>query len=459
MERRVIARRVIARQEIVRSRAVLLACLVIALSGWLAACGAPYGESTSREALRGGPAGGDEAAAGTTDASDSSGRADGACSSDGNIGDGVFPELDPKIEAIRSKHRLPGLAIAYTKHNRTVFARGYGQTNRAGAKATARSVFLLASSSKPFTAIAIMQLVELGKLGLDDDVNDLLRQVPLQVRNPKHPSVPITVRALLTHTSSIVDADPYWDESFYTSGDPTLSMRDFVSGYFTRGAKNFGGGDGWLDSAPGTTIAYSNIGVGLLALIVEERSGEPFAKYCRSHIFEPLGMHDTSFAMRDQCDPSRLVEPLSAADDGKSFVLESYGGQGPLYGHPEVASGMLRSTAADLTRYVRAFANGGELEGKRILRRASLAEMERPQHPATLPSFDGRNPGDQGLIGYYANDATGTYFGHGGGQNGVGTEVYVRMEDHAGFVILANAQRGAWVDEVWSAILASVPAR
>ena len=360
--------------------------------------------------------------------------------------------LDTEIAAILARHRIPGVTVAVVKGDKTVFIKGYGLASRAGGKQTARTVHLLMSASKPVTAIAIMQLVEAGKLSLDDDVDKLLAGVSLSIRNPKHPTTPITVRALLTHTSTIVDSEAYWDPSYFTKGDPKTTLQEFVTGYFTPGKPNFGGADRFLDVKPGEMSCYTNVGVGLLSLLVEIVAKRPFAEYCKEKIFEVLGMSDTSFLIGDQCDASRIVENL--AYQGGSFVLDHYGANGQPESHPEVASGMIRTTAIDMARFVRGLANDGELDGKRILTAASALEIKKRQLSATVPTCDQRTTaGNQGLLAYYSKDAAAEYFGHAGGGRGVGTDVFYRTSDRAGFVVLGNSRYGDWVNDVEIALL------
>jgi CubicO group peptidase (beta-lactamase class C family) len=384
-------------------------------------------------------------------------EADGGTCNPGPDAVGTAPaELDEAIEAALETHKVAGCAVAIVKNGKMVFAKGYGIANPAGEPESARRIHVLASASKPITAVAVMQLVEAGKLRLDDDVNTHLSSLPLVVRNPAYPNVPITIRMLLTHTASIGDSLSSFDPTWYSKGDSPIGLRDFVAGYFTPSSEYSGGADTFLDQEPGKASCYSNMGVALLSLVVEVVSGETFADFCRTKIFAKLGMRDTSFLLRDQCDPARLSTGMR--DESGTFVPDDNGNFGQPEGHPELASGMLRSTASDMARFATALANGGELDGARILSTESVAEIVKRQLSASVTACNERViPADQGLLGYFTKDGLGEYFGHAGGMNGIGTEVYFRTSDKAAFVVLGNATYDAWIGDVEAALQLAEP--
>jgi len=259
---------------------------------------------------------------------------------------------------------------------------------------------------------------------------------------------------LLTHTAGITDTEASWDQTHFSKGDSPISLRDFVGGYFTPGARYYGGGGSFLDIKPGEQSCYSNMGVGLLSLVVEAVSGVSFGDYCRDQIFRPLGMLDTSFYVRDLSDTCRSPRlSYGLAWSGARFVADDYG-HGQPQGHPEVASGMLRSTALDMARLLAAIVGGGAVGGAKILSQASVDELMRRQLPPSMTSCDGRTvAGNQGLLAYHTEDSAAAYFGHEGGMVGVGADVFFRLGDKTGFVVLGNATAGAWVNDVEIALI------
>jgi CubicO group peptidase (beta-lactamase class C family) len=176
----------------------------------------------------------------------------------------------------------PGAAVVVARGDTIVFARGYGLADvEHGVSITPATSFRLASVTKQFTAAAILTLVEAGKLGLDDRVSDLLPGLPAYARE-------VRVRHLLSHTSGIADYEPilgYEDGPQIKDRDVLMLLRRAPRLYF----------------APGTSWRYSNSGYALLALIVEQKSGETFAHYLRHRIFDRAGM-PTAVAHEDGVD-------------------------------------------------------------------------------------------------------------------------------------------------------------
>ncbi len=137
-------------------------------------------------------------------------------------------DLDGEIRALMRAARVPGLAACIVRRDGVAWAGGYGHANIAhGRRATPDTIFMLASISKTVMAVAVMQAVQDGLLDLDADVNDVL---PFRVRNPRHPHHPITLRMLLTHTSSIRDDWPAI-VPFYTHGDSAIPLGGYLRRY------------------------------------------------------------------------------------------------------------------------------------------------------------------------------------------------------------------------------------
>lgn len=165
----------------------------------------------------------------------------------------------------------PGASVVVARGDSILFARGYGLADvEGGVPVTPSTAFRLASVTKQFTAVAVLTLVEAGKLRLDARLGELLPDAPAYTHD-------VTVRQLLTHTSGVPDYEP-----LLGNGDgPQLTDRD-VPALLHRATK--------LYFAPGTSWRYSNSGYALLALIVERASGEAFARYLRHRLFDRAGM-------------------------------------------------------------------------------------------------------------------------------------------------------------------------
>jgi CubicO group peptidase (beta-lactamase class C family) len=165
----------------------------------------------------------------------------------------------------------PGAAVVVAHGDSVILARGYGLADvEHGVPITPATSFRLASVTKQFTAAAVLSLVEDGKVGLDDRIGDLLADVPAYARE-------VRVRHLLAHTSGLPDYEP-----ILGSGDGPQATDLDVLALLHRATK--------LYFAPGTSWRYSNSGYALLALIVERRSGDTFARYLRRRVFDRAGM-------------------------------------------------------------------------------------------------------------------------------------------------------------------------
>lgn len=209
----------------------------------------------------------------------------------------------------------------------------------------------IASVSKTFTAVGIMQLVEQGKIDLDADISDYLG---FELRNPEYPDVPITCRMLLSHTSSILDGDVY-------SIAPNYSISEFFK---EDGEYYEDGGHFDMEHEPGTYFEYSNLGFGTLGTIIEAVSGERFDKYMTAHILEPMGF-TASFNVGDFDEET--ISLLAAAyqkdlkDDGTpkkdsdwNALVDDYHGETVeadtcMVSNPDTASGFELVSLADYT--------------------------------------------------------------------------------------------------------------
>ena len=317
--------------------------------------------------------------------------------------------------------RVPGLAACIMDPDGVVWSRGFGHANISDERpSTPETVFMLASISKTVMSIAVMQAVEDGLLDLNADVNDVL---PFPVRNPRHPSVPITLRMLLTHTSSVRDDWPSITP-FYTHGDSPIALGDYLRRYLSPGGDLYHPRRGYSGWRPGDRYDYCNIAAALAGYLVEAASAAPFDAWCDARIFTPLAMDRTSWHLTGLAR-SEIAMPYHWTDG--SFV--AYG----QYGYPDYPDGQLRTSAVALARHLRAFMAFGELEGARILDADTVREMRRAQFPDIAHG--------QGLIWYRFTLHGSALMGHNGGDSGVATQMYFRPNDDVGVIVLAN---GNW---------------
>jgi len=254
---------------------------------------------------------------------------------------------------------IAGASVLVMQGDKTLLQKGYGFSDVKSRKPIdpESTIFRLASISKLFTWMAVMQLVEQGKLDLDVGID---RYLDFPIKTNTGIAAPITLRDLMTHRGgfeetvrNIIVTDPHY----------YLNLRGFLTANQPR--RLF---------APGTIPAYSNYGVGLGSYIVEHVSGQPFEAYVAEHIFAPLGMTHSTFYQ----PPHAPLDSLPSQGYASSTVKPAVGFEQ----FSPVGAGGLSSSAADMGRFGQALLNGGELEGHRVLKAESLQEMWKPQFSA-----------------------------------------------------------------------------
>jgi CubicO group peptidase (beta-lactamase class C family) len=238
---------------------------------------------------------------------------------------------------------VAGATVLVMKDGKELLKKGYGYSDikKKTAVDPDTTMFRLASISKLFTWVSVMQLAEQGKLDIDADVNKYLDFQIAPAFNK-----PITLRNLMTHTGGFEEVV---HDIIYVDPKKTTSLRDFMIA--NQPHRMY---------PPGEIPAYSNYGVGLAGYIVERVSAEPFEQYVSEHIFMPLGMKHSSFN-----------EPMTA--ELAPFVSDGYRAttEKPAIGfeifNPAPAGG-ISSAAGDMEKFGLALLNGGELDGHRILK-------------------------------------------------------------------------------------------
>jgi len=350
------------------------------------------------------------------------------------------------LERMRTDH-VPGLSAVLVARDKIIWEQAYGWAD-VDQKIPMRvdTVQNIGSISKTITATAVMQLWEKGRFGLDDDVG---RYLSFTVRNPRFPDDPITFRQLLTHKSSIKDGPAYGQS--YACGDPKIRLKEWIQGYLTPGGRYYNRHDNFFDWKPGTTDIpkgandYSNVGFGLLGYLVEAISGMDFERYCKMHIFTPLGMKETGWKLADIDTRKHAVPYTYISDDFKmpeEMTLESFlprygkdrqsitrGELFPhcLYGFPNYPDGLLRTNVKDLSRFLRAYMNEGTFEGQRILKRETVQSMLSRQHYGRgLCWFPVMRNSDQ------------IVWGHTGGDPGIATQMQFFQKEGVGVIVFFN---------------------
>jgi CubicO group peptidase (beta-lactamase class C family) len=344
------------------------------------------------------------------------------------------------LDQIASKGQVASFALGVARGDTTTWLTARGAADPAGDRdASTGTPYLLASVTKVFVAVLAMSLVEEGRLDLDADVRTLSPALA-RVSHPLHPEVAITTRHLLTHTSSLWDIPFTYDATHATAGDAALPMRAFVTGYFDPDSPVFGGMDAWWEAPPGSFSCYSNMGFGVLGVVIEEVGGASLEEQLRSRIAGPLGLTHTSFRADSFCKDVlvRGVKP-----DGKGDFVDDNLGAGPQpEGHPELASGMLKSSAADMLLFARTLARGGVApDGTRLLSGATFEAMiARQLSPGIAACGDGRSdPAQQALGLVHFPDGSGRdWIGHYGGMAGATSALWFDRGSETAYTVLQS---------------------
>ena len=281
------------------------------------------------------------------------------------------------------------------------------------------------------------------RLSLDDDVSGILG---FELRNPRHPNVPITFRQLLTHTASFADGAPYDDFLMFTYDHPNEAPP--MSELLCAGGTFYRDGAVFSEHAPGTHYAYSNLGFGLLGTLVERLSGERFDRYCARTIFEPLGL-SCRFNPADFGREHPLAVLYRFSGDEWEPRCDDYGEAAPperlgpgyrLGGNalPCAPQGGLRASARDLARFSRVFTDPG-FAGEHGILKASTVALMQAERPLTLHRAGRLVPGE-------------TWIGHTGSAYGLQSLMFWEETGPLTIILITSGSKSGPQDGVYSAM-------
>ncbi|HJQ23477.1 MAG TPA: serine hydrolase domain-containing protein [Blastocatellia bacterium] len=335
--------------------------------------------------------------------------------------DRVVAELEPEIQRTLIEGKIPSASIALIAGGRVIWTGAYGYSNLwARTPATSSTVYLIGSTFKAMSTVALLQQMEQGKFKLDDRVNDYLTDFKIQNEDPQHP---VTFRHLLTHTSGLPGGEfgpvAVWSDS----APPPLEE------YLRKSLK--------VEKPPLTATEYSNLAYTLVAYLVQKFSGVPYKQYIQEHIFTPLGMTDTAFEPRPDMD-ERLAVPYT--------VDEKTGGQVAAVRLKAAVwpAGIVYGTVRDQSNWLITNLNGGVFKGKRIISEQTMEQMFTRQYD----QFKG------GIEGIWGNETAGFgltwwtevregdhYIAHSGSVPGYTAFLLGNRDRQLGFVIMTNGNR------------------
>ncbi len=340
-------------------------------------------------------------------------------------------KMKEKLTKVEASKKLVGFGVTVFDETETFLQEGYGFANiENGKRYNAETVQLIASISKSITGTAVMKAMELVHFQLDDAINDYL---PYKIINPKFPEEEITIRHLLTHTSSLDDPDNYrhgyvfqkplikdnWPVPhhktlhFYNNNEK-LPLSDFLDLLISPKGKWYDESKMFTKEKPGTNFEYSNLGFALLGYIIELTSKVDFKDFTQKHIFDPLDMKSATWELA-QVNPAH--ETL--------YYLENYN-TCPPYACNTLPDGNLYINMIDLTKFLQEAIRGYAGRGK-ILSQSSYQEMFRSQ--TDLFEIEGGLGWDLSIS---------CCIGHAGNDFGASTVMYFEPKTGIGRIVFCN---------------------
>jgi D-alanyl-D-alanine carboxypeptidase len=353
-------------------------------------------------------------------------------------------ELETYLEKLVDFGDPPGMSLVVVKNGQVVYSHAYGLADGPrGVPASPETIYHWWSVTKLFTATAIFQLQEQGKLNIDDAVTQYLPY--FDVKYPTPASSPITIRHLLNHSSGLPDNIPAVLGWMHLESEASFNQTAFLQQKLPDYAK--------LAFEPGAQSVYTNVGYMALGAVIEKVSGQAYDDYVVEHILQPLAMDHTNFIYTDAMLPRAAVGmhplvdfqtvflPFFYGNRLPSFIREISGGRmwfNRIYADSTPPTGLI-GPATDLARFAAATLNSGELDGQRILSPKSIATMLHENYlPASGPQTSYPL---QGLGWEVCGQGPRLCLTHGGGGPGFGAAIRIYPDEALGIALTANSTK------------------
>jgi CubicO group peptidase (beta-lactamase class C family) len=329
-----------------------------------------------------------------------------------------LPGVAEAIEGMIAKNEISGAVMVVISKDKTLDLETIGYADVASKKPMEpATLFWIASMTKPVTGVAILMLQDQGKLKVSDPVAKYITEFA-NLKTPSGQPANLTVSQIMTHTSGLGEAPT-------AEAKNAKTLADLVPMWLAAP----------MQFEPGSKWSYCQSGINCGARIVEIVSGESFDHYLQKHIFDPLGMKNTTFYPTDK-QREKLVTAYAKNKD--SGMLEAVAPRADfgVRDHPPQGNGGLFSTGPDYAKFCQMLLNGGSLHGKRYLSPEAMKFLSTPQTGA-MPT------------GFFQSDA----FGKHGNNYGWGIGVCVLKEPHEGAAEALSpgsfGHGGAWGTQAW----------
>ena len=335
-------------------------------------------------------------------------------------------KAEADFKAVMQKFNAVGASVAVVKNGKIIYTHSFGLKDLdKKTELTDRDIFRIASISKSFSATSIMQLVEAGKLSLDDDFGDL---VGFKIRNPKYPDQKITLKMALSHTSSLNDSQGYLNLDLINPD------------------KNPNWAKCYNDYAPGSKFDYCNLNFNIIGAIIEKKSGERFDNYVKNHVLKPLGLYGGYCV--DSLDSTRFVKLYEYSSKTSEFTnataayaprrteIKNYvmGYSTPIFS----PTGGMKISATDLAKYMMMHMNYGQSNGVRLISKKHSKLMQ-----TAITADEGYGLAIRSADNFIPNVKL---KGHTGSAYGLYSTMFFNPKEKFGFVIITNGINPTYTD-------------
>ena len=336
------------------------------------------------------------------------------------------PELDAAVDTYLRRYRTVGAAVLVARDGEVVYSRTFGYAKKkSGQEITADTYFRVASVSKMVSAIHVMQLAEKGLLDLDTDISEYLGYA---VRNYYYPQTPLTLRMLMTHSSSLKASGGY--------SNPSRGLREIISTDKPQGGN-------YYREVPGSRYRYSNFGAGIMGSLIEAVTGKNLNDSVTESLFGPLNM-DAAYSCSLLSEPDNvpvIYKPDGTIQSGAEMSLaEGWDSSVNPDRRFHSTAGGVWIKAGDLMRLTMMLCDRGQLEGRQVLAPETVEQMMADQR--------GRNgiTGDTpyGLCIHRVKDDLvpgKTLYGHQGMSGAILANAYFEPESRFCFVLVSKIGR------------------
>ncbi|ASZ14069.1 serine hydrolase [Chitinophaga sp. MD30] len=325
-------------------------------------------------------------------------------------------KLTDNIEAIRARSYFPGLYTAVIKDGKLIYARSFGVADATTSRTFNPSTIMpVASITKTLASIAVMKGIELGYFNMETNINDIL---PFAVVNPYHPDIPIKLKHLVTHTSSVYDTLSGGNDNLVLEKTPKQSLGDFLKDYFVPGRQLYKNSN-FLGTKPGEKFEYSNYATALAAYLVELKSGISYASFVKKYVFDPLQLQSAHwFYDNTRSDLyAGLYHPI--------YLWL------PVYSQSSYPDGSWRISGEDMVKYLQEMMKAYEGNSS-LLKRESWQQIFTPKVTAV--------PGMDMCIFWFKKQDV---YMHGGTDPGICTKIGFDAKRHYGWIIMTNTSVSA----------------